>query len=35
MNKLSAQNRNVILNIIGAFVIKGGSLVISVILLPM
>lgn len=35
MKKMSEQNRNVLANMIGAFAVKGGSLVISVILLPM
>jgi O-antigen/teichoic acid export membrane protein len=35
MKKISGQNKNVLFNIIGAFFVKGGSLVISVFLLPL
>lgn len=34
VKKMSSLNRSVILNILGAFVVKGGALVISVLLLP-
>lgn len=35
MKTISTQNKNVLRNILGAFVVKGGSLVISVVLLPL
>lgn len=35
MKTLSTQNKNILCNITGAFAVKGGSLVISVILLPL
>lgn len=35
MKKISLQSKNVIENIVGAFIVKGGSLIISVILLPL
>ena len=34
VKKVSSQNRSVILNILGAFVVKGGALVVSVLMLP-
>lgn len=35
MKKISLQSKNVIENIVGAFIVKGGSLIISVVLLPL
>ena len=35
MKTISEQNKNVLKNVVGAFVVKGGSLVISVFLLPL
>ncbi len=35
VGNISQQNKNVILNMIGAFLVKGGSLIISVILFPL
>jgi len=34
LKKLGEHDKNVIINMIGAFVVKGGSLIISVLLLP-
>lgn len=35
MKQISKQNKNILYNVIGAFAVKGGSLIISVILLPL
>ena len=35
MKTISTQDKNVLRNILGAFAVKGGSLVISVVLLPL